>query len=77
MEHIKTPQVDAKIRLTRKNEFDILDHYVSSAPGVEVFVPMRVVPNYRYGSERSCLPFLHKASPWGVTPFMSFAIGVL
>ena len=48
---IKTPQGDAKIRLTRKNKFNILYHYVSSAPGVEVFVPMRVVPNHRYGSE--------------------------
>ena len=33
------------IRIAPKNEFGILDHTVTPAPGVEVFVPMRVVPN--------------------------------
>ncbi len=42
---VETPQGPVKVRFTRKNEFGILDHYVNPAPGVEVFVPMRVVPN--------------------------------
>lgn len=46
----ETPQGPAKIRLARRNDLGILDHYVSLSPGVEVFVPMRVVPNGR-GSE--------------------------
>jgi len=41
----ETPQGPVTIRFVRKNEFGILDHYVTPAPGVEVFVPMRVVPN--------------------------------
>jgi len=42
---VETPQGPVKVRFTRKNEFGILDHYVNPAPGVEVFVPMRVVSN--------------------------------
>jgi hypothetical protein len=42
---VETPQGPVKVRFTRKNDFGILDHYVKPAPGVEVFVPMRVVPN--------------------------------
>ena len=42
---IETPQGPANIRIAGKNQFGILDHYVIPAPGVEVFVPMRVVPN--------------------------------
>lgn len=42
---IETPQGLLKIHLAGKNEFGILDHYVSPSPGVEVFVPMRVAPN--------------------------------
>jgi len=40
-----TPQGQVKIRLAEKNHFGVLDHYISPAPGVEVYVPMRVVPN--------------------------------
>jgi len=40
-----TPQGQVKIRLAEKNHFGVLDHYVIPAPGVEVYVPMRVVPN--------------------------------
>ncbi|HET7854640.1 MAG TPA: hypothetical protein VFM04_09315 [Candidatus Methylomirabilis sp.] len=39
-----------KVRFTRKNDFGIVDHYVNPGPDVEVFVPMRVVPN-GHGSE--------------------------
>ncbi len=42
---VETPQGPVKIRFARKNDVGILDHYVNPAPGVEVFVPMRVVPN--------------------------------
>ena len=41
----ETPQGPLRIRISGKNNFGILDHYVSPAPGVEIFVPMRVVPN--------------------------------
>ena len=34
-----------KIKIAPKNEFGILDHTVIPAPGIKVFVPMRVVPN--------------------------------
>ncbi len=40
-----TLQGQVKIRLAKKNNFGVLDHYISPAPGVEVYVPMRVVPN--------------------------------
>ena len=44
----ETPQGQAKIRITKRNDFGILDHYVkplSSSIVEEVFVPMRVVRN--------------------------------
>jgi len=41
----ETPQGPVKISFVRKNDYGLLDHYVNPAPGVEVFVPMRVVPN--------------------------------
>jgi len=42
---VSTPQVSAKVSLAKRNDLGILDHYVGSAPGVEVFIPTRVVPN--------------------------------
>lgn len=42
---VETPQGPAKVRMTERNEFGILDHYVKTSSGVEVFVPMRVVQN--------------------------------
>jgi hypothetical protein len=42
---IETPQGDVGIRLVEKNELGILDHYISPSAGVELLVPMRVVPN--------------------------------
>ena len=47
---MKTPHGAAAIRFAPQNEYGILDHYVKVAPGVEVYVPMRVVPNEK-GSE--------------------------
>jgi hypothetical protein len=34
-----------KFRFVKRNEFGVLDHYVNPAPGVEVYVPMRVLAN--------------------------------
>jgi hypothetical protein len=42
---VDTPEGPMKVRFVEENDFGILDHYVSPAPGVEVFVPMRVLPN--------------------------------
>ncbi len=42
---VETPQGPMKIRFIEKNDFGVLDHYVTVAPGVEVYVPMRVLPN--------------------------------
>src|SRR3989344_5395951 len=43
--HENLPQGPAQIRFAEKNDFGVLDHYVKLASGVEVYVPMRVVPN--------------------------------
>ncbi len=42
---VDTPQGSAQIRFAEKNDFGVLDHYVKLSSGVEVYVPMRVVPN--------------------------------
>lgn len=42
---VETPQGPMKIRFVEKNELGVLDHYVSTSPGVEASVPMRVLPN--------------------------------
>jgi len=41
----ETSQGPMKVRFAEKNDFGILDHYVSPTPGVEIFVPMRVIAN--------------------------------
>ncbi len=41
----QTPQGPVTIRIASRNELGVLDHYVSPSPGVEVYVPMRVVPS--------------------------------
>jgi len=41
----ETPQGPMKISFARRNNFGVLDHYVDASPSVQVFVPMRVVPN--------------------------------
>lgn len=46
----------AKIRFTAKNEFGVADHTVYPQPGVEVYVPLRAVPN-RDGSEVTLILF--------------------
>ncbi|MBW3625889.1 MAG: SRPBCC family protein [Armatimonadetes bacterium] len=42
---VTTPQGPMTIRFSERNGFGVLDHTVSPAPGAEVYVPMRVVPN--------------------------------
>ncbi len=42
---VDTPQGPMTVRFVPKNTLGVLDHYVIPAPGVEVYVPMRVVPN--------------------------------
>jgi len=42
---VDTPQGPMKIRFVEKNDLGVLDHYVTPAPGVEVYVPMRVLSN--------------------------------
>lgn len=41
----ETPHGPAHVRFTDRNSFGVLDHTVIPAPGVEIHVPMRVVPN--------------------------------
>lgn len=42
---IDTPQGPMGIRFVEPNVLGVLDHYVTPAPGHEVYVPMRVVAN--------------------------------
>ena len=48
----ETPQGSVKVKLAQRNDFGVLDHYVSiSSLEVDVYVPMRVVKNGTNGSE--------------------------
>lgn len=42
---VETPQGPAKISIAEKNRFGVLDHFVKTSAGKEIFVPMRVVQN--------------------------------
>ncbi len=42
---VDAPQGPMQIRFAEKNDFGVLDHYVTTAQGIEIYVPMRVVPN--------------------------------
>ena len=42
---VETPDGPVKFRFVGRNEFGVLDHSVSPAPGLETMNPMRVVPN--------------------------------
>ena len=46
----ETPEGPVKIRFSERNELGVLDHWVSTKPGVQIYIPMRVIPNGR-GSE--------------------------
>lgn len=47
---VETPQGPIGLRFAGRNALGVLDHYVSPTPDVEIYVPMRVVPN-ETGSE--------------------------
>jgi hypothetical protein len=40
-----TPQGPMKVRFTDRNGFRVLDHYVIPEPGLEIYIPMRVISN--------------------------------
>jgi hypothetical protein len=42
---VETTQGPMNLRFADDNDLGVLDHYVTPAPGVEVYVPIRVVPN--------------------------------
>lgn len=42
---VDTPQGPMKIRFAEKSAFGVLDHYVTTPSGMEVYVPMRVLSN--------------------------------
>ncbi|MDB5764112.1 MAG: polyketide cyclase [Herminiimonas sp.] len=42
---VETPQGPLNLIFAGKNDLGVLDHYVNPAPGVEIYVPMRVIPN--------------------------------
>lgn len=42
---VDTPQGPMKIRFAAQNRFGVMDHYVTTPSGVEVYVPMRVFAN--------------------------------
>ncbi len=42
---VDTPQGPVKVRFADKNKFGVLDQYVTTASGVEVYVPLRVLSN--------------------------------
>jgi hypothetical protein len=41
----ETPEGPVKVRFTERNEFGVLDHWVSPKPGLQIYIPMRVIPN--------------------------------
>lgn len=42
---MQTASGEMKVRFVPPNEFRVADHFVSPAPGVEIYVPMRVLAN--------------------------------
>jgi hypothetical protein len=42
---VETTQGPMNLRFVKNNDLGVLDHYVTPAPGAEVYVPMRVLPN--------------------------------
>jgi hypothetical protein len=41
----ETPGGPVQVKFTERNEFGILDHWVSPKPGLQIHIPMRVIPN--------------------------------
>lgn len=42
---VETTQGPMNLRFAEKNDLGVLDHYVSPSPGIEIYVPMRVLAN--------------------------------
>lgn len=42
---VETPNGPIGLRFVARNDFGVLDHYVTPVPGTEIYVPMRVVAN--------------------------------
>ncbi len=42
---MQTSAGEMKVRFVPPNEFRVADHFVSPAPGVKIYVPLRVLPN--------------------------------
>ena len=51
-----TSEGPVKVRFTERNDFGILDHHVAVRPGVDIYIPMRVIANGT-GSEVSLTLF--------------------
>jgi len=41
----ETPDGPVQIRFSERNEFGVLDHWVSPKPGLPIYIPMRVIQN--------------------------------
>ena len=41
----QTPQGPMKLRFSERKAFGVLDHWVYPEPGVEIYVPLRVIAN--------------------------------
>ena len=41
----ETPDGPVNVRFTERNEFGILDHWVSPKPGLQIYIPLRVIAN--------------------------------
>lgn len=41
----ETPDGPVSIRFSERNEFGVLDHWVSPKPGLQIYIPMRVIAN--------------------------------
>lgn len=42
---VETPEGPVKVRFAERNEFGVLDHWVSPKPGLLIYIPMRVIAN--------------------------------
>lgn len=56
---VETPDGPVTIRFVAPNEFRVADHYVSPGPGIEFYVPLRVLCNGASGSEVMLTLFRH------------------
>ena len=42
---VEMPQGEVTVRFVPRNTMGVMDHFVTAAPGVEIYVPMRIVAN--------------------------------